>query len=142
MTELEKGELADLIDKTMGDKDSIKEAVETLHPKPKKADTFKSSDRLAIFSPIQIDACAVLEWQDRAMQMTPSQFKSQNVTDGYTEKVKALTVSGEGLGRTEIPGVMQPKILGEMLQQGLVPQQMMQQQPQKKSWIARMFGAK
>ena len=143
MAELEKGELADLIEKTMGDKDSIKEAVETLHPKQAKGDNAKSSDRLAIFNDIQIDAVAVLEWQDRALAMTSKDFSTRIVTEGFTDKVKALTVSKDGVGRQEIPGVMQPKILGEMMQNGMIP---MQTPPavtnQKKSILARLFGAK
>jgi len=142
MTELEKGELADLIEKTMGDNDSIKDAVETLHPKESKKNDARRSDRLAIFNDQQIDAAAVLEWQDRAMAMTPKEFATTNVTEGFVEKVKALTVSKEGVGRQEIPGVMQPKIIGEMLQQGMMPMQTQQQPGQKKSFFARMFSGK
>jgi hypothetical protein len=141
MAELDKGELADIIDKTMGDKDSIKEAVDTLHPKADKKDSAQQSDRLAIFNDTQIDAAAVLTWQDKALQMSFSDFKTKNVSEGFVDKVKALTVSKEGIGRTEIPGVMQPKILGEMMQQGMMPM-MNQPQPQQKKpgFFRKLFG--
>ena len=141
MVEMESKDLSDILEKVGGDNDSIKDAVHTLHPKENKKDNFKSSDRLAIFNDVQIDAAAVLEWQDRALRMTHEEFRTMNVTEGFTEKVKALTVSKEGIGRTEIPGVMQPKILGEMLQNGMIPQQpMMQGSEHKKSIFSRMFG--
>jgi hypothetical protein len=141
VAELDKGELADIIDKTMGDKDSIKEAVDTLHPKADKKDSAQQSDRLAIFNDVQIDAAAVLTWQDKALSMSFSDFKSKNVSEGFVDKVKALTVSKEGIGRTEIPGVMQPKILGEMMQQGMMPM-MNQPQPQQKKpgFFRKLFG--
>ena len=141
--EMKSEDLSDILEKVSGENDSIKDAVQTLHPKETKRDQFKSSDRLAIFNDTQIDASAVLEWQDRAMRMTIEEFKTLNVTEGFTEKVKALTVSKEGIGRSEIPNVMQPKILGEMLQRGLVPNQpMMSQQTGGggQSWLGRMFG--
>lgn len=141
MAELDKGELADIIEKATGDNDSIKEAVDTLHPKSSKKEHAQQSDRLAIFSDIQIDAAAVLTWQDKALKMTSKEFCTENVSEGFVDKVKALTVSREGIGRTEIPGVMQPKILGEMMQQGMIPQQPMMQQPQgKQGFLARLFG--
>jgi len=140
--EMKSEDLSDILEKVSGENDSIKDAVQTLHPKETKRDQFKSSDRLAIFNDTQIDASAVLEWQDRAMRMTIEEFKTLNVTEGFTEKVKALTVSKEGIGRSEIPNVMQPKILGEMLQRGLVPNQPMmpQQSGGGQSWLGRMFG--
>ena len=68
-------------------------------------------------------------------------FATKNVTEGFTEKVKRTTPSLGGVGRTEIPGVMQPKILGDMLSQGLVPNQMVQgQQPQRPGFLKRLFG--
>jgi hypothetical protein len=141
MAELDKGELADIIDKTMGDKDSIKEAVDTLHPKADKKDSAQQSDRLAIFNDAQIDAAAVLTWQDKALGMSFADFKSKNVSEGFVDKVKALTVSKEGIGRTEIPGVMQPKILGEMMQQGMMPMMNQPQMPQKKpGFFRKLFG--
>lgn len=143
MAELDKDELSTIIEKTMGDKDSIKDAVETLHPKEDKKSNVKSSDRLAIFNDVQIDAVAVLEWQDRALAMTTKDFSTRIVTEGFTDKVKALTVSREGVGRQEIPGVMQPKIIGDMLQQGLVPQQALAPPgQQKQSILKRLFGSK
>lgn len=141
MTELEKGELADLVEKTMGDKDSIKEAVDTLHPKKSKKEFSKQSDGLAILDHHQIDACAVLEWEDRAMSMTSEEFSSMNLTEGFVDKVKGLTPSIDGVGRREIPEVMQPKVIGDMLQQGLVPMPSAQQPiQQKKGFMARLFG--
>jgi len=142
MVEMRSEDLSDILEKVSGENDSIKDAVQTLHPKETKKDQFKSSDRLAIFNDTQIDASAVLEWQDRAMRMTIEEFKTLNVTEGFTEKVKALTVSKEGIGRSEIPNVMQPKILGEMLQRGLVPNQPMMpsQSGGGQSWLGRMFG--
>jgi hypothetical protein len=141
MANLNNDELSTLIEKSMGEKDSIKEAVDTLHPKANKKEHAQQSDRLAIFGDTQIDASAVLTWQDKAMAMTPTEFRTTNVSEGFVDKVKALTVSKEGIGRTEIPGVMQPKILGEMLQQGLVPSNAVPGvTPQKKRFISRLFG--
>lgn len=140
MAELKREELADLIE-NIGDKDSIKEAVQTLHPPRDKNSLTTPSDRLAIFNDEQIDAAAVLEWQDKALSMTCPEFEKENVTEGFVEKVKALTVSKEGQGRKEIPEVMKPQILGEMLQQGMMP---MNSQPaiqgNKQSWLGRLFG--
>jgi hypothetical protein len=75
--------------------------------------------------------------------MTSAEFSHENVSEGFVDKVKALTVSKEGVGRQEIPGVMQPKIIGEMMQQGMIP---MNTQPaqvgQKKSFFSRMFSGR
>lgn len=142
MADLDKDELSAIIEKTMGDKDSIKDAVDTLHPKSTKKESAQQSDRLAIFSDQQIDAAAVLTWEDKAMAMSPAEFKRDNVSEGFVDKVKALTVSRQGIGRQEIPGVMQPKIIGDMIQQGLVPAQVMQStQGQRVPWYKRLFGA-
>lgn len=141
MADLDKSELSDILEKVAGDNDSIKDALDTLHPKREKKDMTKQSDGLAVFNETQLDASCVLEWQDRAMRMTAAEFKTNNVTDGFTEKVKRTTPSLGGVGRTEIPGVMQPKILGDMLSQGLVPNQMVQgQQPQRPGFLQRLFG--
>jgi len=140
MAELDKGELADIIE-NIGDKDSIKEAVQTLHPKKDKNSSATPSDRLAIFNDQQIDAAAVIEWQDKAISMSLHDFATKNVTDGFIEKVKALTVSKEGQGRKEIPEVMKPQILGDMLQQGMMP---MNSQPaiqnQKVGFWGKLLG--
>ena len=141
MADLDKSELSDILEKVAGDNDSIKDALDTLHPKREKKDMTKQSDGLAVFNETQLDASCVLEWQDRAMRMTTAEFRTNNVTDGFTEKVKRTTPSLGGVGRTEIPGVMQPKILGDMLSQGLVPNQMVQgQQPQRPGFFKRLFG--
>jgi len=140
MADLDKSELSDILEKVAGDNDSIKDALDTLHPKREKKDVTKQSDGLAVFTDTQLDASCVLEWQDRAMRMTAAEFKTNNVTDGFTEKVKRTTPSLGGVGRTEIPGVMQPKILGDMLAQGLVPNQSIQGQPQRAGFFKRLFG--
>ena len=140
---MDKQELSDVLEKVAGDNDSIKDALDTLHPKEEKRNPhIKKNDKLAILNDTQIDCVAVLEWQDKAMAMTPKQFESENVTTGFTDKVKGLTVSKDGIGRTEIPGVMQPKIIGEMLQQGIMPMQGQPQGPQKPGFFKRLFGSR
>jgi len=134
-------QLTEIIEGALEKKDSIKDAIETLHPKKEESVSIKKIDRLGILSDVQIDAMAVLEWQDKALAMTTKQFAEENVSEGFTDKVKALSVSKDGTGRTEIPNVMKPAVLGEMLQQGLMPTMGSPNQPQQKmGFLSRLFG--
>ena len=134
-------QLGDIVEGALEKKDSIKDAIETLHPKHEESISIKKIDRLGILSDVQIDSIAVLEWQDKALAMTPKEFATNNVTEGFTDKVKALSVAKDGIGRREIPDVMKPSIIGDMLQQGLMPMQSQQPQPQQKQgFFGRLFG--
>jgi len=140
----ESKQLTDIVEGALEKKDSIKEAIQTLHPNKEESVSIKKIDRLGILTDIQIDAIAVLEWQDKALGMSIKDFSSRSITEGFTDKVKALTVSKEGIGRTEIPNIMKPAVMGEMLQQGLMP--MMShgqgQNPIKRGFFSRMFGVR
>ena len=136
----ESQQLGDIVEKALEKKDSIKDAIETLHPRKEESVSIKKIDRLGILSDVQIDSMAVLEWQDKALFMTTKQFESENITEGFTDKVKALSVSKDGTGRIEIQNVMKPAIMGEMLQQGLMPMQQQQPVPQKQGFLGRLFG--
>jgi len=136
----ESKQLSEIVEGALEKKDSIKDAIETLHPKKEESVSIKQIDRLGILSDVQIDSMAVLEWQDKALCMSTKDFEVKNVTEGFTDKVKALSVSKDGIGRIEIPNVMKPAVIGEMMQQGLMPMQQQQQFPQKTSWFGRLLG--
>lgn len=137
MSEL--NDLADLVDKAVESRDSTKEAIDTLHPKGEK--NIKSLDKLSVLNPTQIDAMSVIEWQDKALAVKPGDWGKQNITEGFTDKVKALHVSRDGVGRGEVSNVFKPSIIGDMLQSGAVPPMMIQQSGQRKSsFLGRLMG--
>ena len=133
-------ELTAIVEGALEKKDSIKDALEILHPKKEMSVSIKNIDRLGVLSDTQIDSIAVLEWQDKALSMSTKEFSENNVTEGFTDKIKALSVAKDGLGRTEVPGVMKPAIMGDMFNQGLMPIQSQSQQPQRRGFLNRLFG--
>jgi len=141
MKESDKNDLASIVNDAVMNVDSTKEAIETLHPKDEK--NVKKIDKLSILNPTQIDAMGVIEWQDRALACKPGDWGKHNITEGFTDKIKALHVSRGGVGRGEVSNVFKPAIFGQMMENGMIPQSMMENRSMgvhKPSFIGRLFG--
>jgi len=125
-------DLSDLIEGSLNPDSGTKKAIETLHP-----DNIDKLDKLTNLDDQEISAHSGVEWQIKAME-TPDWTKTF-IIRGFTDKIKALKISKQGTGRNEITTIFKPEILGEMFQQGMVPDGMGMQQ-QRRGFLSRMFG--
>lgn len=113
-TERSMKSLTDLLESEENSQSGTRKAIDTLHP----ADEEKI-DRLTILTPQEVAAHAIVEWQIKALKMRG--LNKKFVAEGLSDKLKALKVSQQGRGRNEIGELFRPEILGQMLQQGLIP---------------------
>lgn len=133
----DKEDLAGIVENAVSNVDSTKEAIDTLHPQ--KDINSKRLDKLSNLNMTQVDAMGVLEWQDKALNIKPGNWGKNNVTEGFTDKIKGLLVSLNREGRLEVSNVFKPSIIGQMLQDGQMPEMMGSVNP-RHNFMSRLMG--
>jgi len=126
-------ELDSIVEKALAsaNETATKKAVDTLHPLD-----LQHADRLTILSDEEIAAHTIMEWVTMV-------FKTEDLTKGFimedfSNKIKALKVSRNGTGRSEISNIFKPEIIGNMMQGGMIPiNSPQQQQPEKRGLFQR-----
>ena len=126
-------ELDNIVEKALNaaNETATKKAVDTLHPLD-----LQHADRLTILSDEEIAAHTIMEW-------VTTVFKTEDLTKGFimedfSNKIKALKVSRNGTGRSEISNIFKPEIIGNMMQGGMMPiNTTQQQQPERRGLFQR-----
>ena len=117
--EKEKEDLDSLIERTLdkATESATAKAVDTLHPKDKV-----HNDRLTVLNGDEVAGHSIMEWTSLLLgHITDKSSDKGFIMDGFSEKLKALKVSKEGVGRAEISTIFKPEVIGAMLQQGMIP---------------------
>jgi hypothetical protein len=107
-------DLGKLVTDAMQKQSGMKEALDALHPAGKE-----KQDRLSRLSRTEIIGLVRMEWTDEVLKK--KDWTKEFILGSIPERVKALKVSEDGLGRHEVTEIMKPAIVGEMLGDGSVP---------------------
>ncbi len=131
--EQQEQDIANLLEGQLNPDTGTKEAIKTLHP-----EDLEKKDRLTVLTREEVSAHARVGFLVKALKA--KDLRTEFLIEGLSDKIKALKVSQDGLGRGEIGNIFKPQIMGEMMQEGAMPMPMQGGMAPRRGFFSRLMG--